>query len=138
MTAADFEAAGLYDPAAPGAPDRLALLEWLEAQGATLEQMVEAHRHGSLTGLAGDLTLRPGERLTLAEVAALASMDPPHVERLRLVLRIRQGSVKRVDPPPPRILDRRRRDFNAADPPACPSRSVEQISAAEADVKQPP
>ena len=45
-----------------------------------------------------------------------------HVERLRLVLRIRQGSVKRVDPTPPRILDRRRRDFNAADPRTYPDR----------------
>jgi len=84
MTVAEFEAAGLYDPAAPGAADRLALLEWLVAQGATLEQMVEAQRHGSLTGLAGDLILRPGERLTLAEVAAAARMEPSRIERLRL------------------------------------------------------
>ena len=84
MTVADFEAAGLYDPAAPGAADRLALLEWLVSQGATLEQMVDAQRHGSLTGLAGDLVLRPGERLTLGEVAAAAGMSPSAIERLRL------------------------------------------------------
>ena len=46
MTVAEFEAAGLYDPAAPGAADRLALLQWLAAQGATLERMVEALHHG--------------------------------------------------------------------------------------------
>ena len=84
MTPAGFEAAGLYDPAAPAAADRLALLQWLAAQGATLAQMVEAHRHGSLTGLAGDLMLRPGERLTLAEVAAAAGMSPARIESIRL------------------------------------------------------
>src|SRR2546428_2741984 len=46
--------------------------------------MVEAHRHGSLTGLAGDLMLRPGERLTLAEVAAAAGMSPARIESIRL------------------------------------------------------
>jgi len=84
VTTADFEAAGLYDPAAPEAAGRLALLEWLARQGATLAQMVEAQQHGSLTGLAGDLVLRPGERLTLAEVAAAAGMSPSAIERLRL------------------------------------------------------
>ena len=73
MTVADFEAAGLYDPAAPGAADRLALLEWLVSQGATLEQMVDAQRHGSLTGLAGDLVLRPGERLTHSAAKAMCA-----------------------------------------------------------------
>src|SRR2546422_1094274 len=84
MTPADFEAAGLYDPAAPAAADRLALLQWLAVQGATLAQRVEAHGHGSLTGLAGDLMLRPGERLTLAEVAAAAGMSPARIESIRL------------------------------------------------------
>src|SRR2546428_2093855 len=84
MTPAEFEAAGLYDPAAPEAADRLALLQWLAAQGVTLEQMVEARRHGSLAGLAGDLTLRPGERLPLADVAAAAGMSPARIERIRL------------------------------------------------------
>ena len=42
MTAAEFQAAGLYDPAAPDAPARLELLEWLAAQGVTLADMREA------------------------------------------------------------------------------------------------
>jgi class 3 adenylate cyclase len=85
MTAADFQAAGLYDPAAPDAAARLELLEWLAAQGATLADMQDAqHRWGSLTGLAGDLALRAGERLTLAEVAARAGMSPERVERISL------------------------------------------------------
>ena len=77
MTPAGFEAAGLYDPAAPAAADRLALLQWLAAQGATLAQMVEAHRHGSLTGLAGDLMLRPGEHFEPAGRRILKGFDGP-------------------------------------------------------------
>src|SRR5882724_3750993 len=85
MTAAEFQAAGLYDPAAPDAPARLELLEWLAAQGATLADMREAQtRWGSLTGLAGDLALRAGERLALAEVAVRAGLSLEQVERINL------------------------------------------------------
>jgi len=85
MTAAEFQSAGLYDPAAPEAPARLELLQWLAAQGATLADMREAElRWGSLAGLAGDLALRAGERLTLAEVAARAGTTPEHAERINL------------------------------------------------------
>jgi hypothetical protein len=34
--------AGLYDPLDPGAAERRAVLEYLTARGATIEQMVEA------------------------------------------------------------------------------------------------
>src|SRR3989454_42880 len=85
MTAAEFQAAGLYDPAAPDAPARLELLEWLAAQGVTLADMREAQRRwGALSGLAGDLALGAGERLTLAEVAARAGMSPERIERFNL------------------------------------------------------
>src|SRR5438132_173930 len=83
MTAAEFRAAGLYDPAAP--PARLELLEWLAAQGVTLTDMREAQlRWGALSGLAGDLALRAGERLTLAEVAARSGMSPERIEGFNL------------------------------------------------------
>src|SRR5205809_694525 len=85
MTAAEFQAAGLYDPAAPDAPARLELLEWLAAQGVTLADMREAQlRWGALSGLSGDLALRAGERLTLAEVAARSGMSPERIERFNL------------------------------------------------------
>jgi adenylate cyclase len=81
---AALEAAGLYDPRAPNAAERLALIEWLAAQGAGVAQMVDAtQRGGSLTGLAADLALRRGQRLTLAEIAALAGTSPVAVERIR-------------------------------------------------------
>src|SRR5262245_64453940 len=80
-----LQAAGLYDPRAPNAAERLALIEWLAAQGVSAAQMVETSRPGAtLTGLAGDLALRgPTERLTLGEVAVLAGTSPAVVERIR-------------------------------------------------------
>jgi adenylate cyclase len=69
MTADDFAAAGLYDPHAPNAAERLELLEWLAERGATLEQMQHAAREQSLIGLAGDLVLSAGQRSTIDEVA---------------------------------------------------------------------
>ena len=80
MTAAEFEAAGLYDPQAPSASDRLELLEWLAARGVTVEQMARAARGHALSGLAGELALRPGERYTLAQVAERAGVS---IERFR-------------------------------------------------------
>jgi class 3 adenylate cyclase len=79
-----LEAAGLYDPAAPDAAGRLALLEWLAARGTTVEQMIDSKRTSTLTGLAGDLALRdPGRLMTLAEVAAAAGMPPERIEQIR-------------------------------------------------------
>ena len=84
MTAAEFAAAGLYDPAAPNAADRLGLLEWFVEQGLSLEQMVHGLRDGALTGLAADLALRPGERLRLEELATELDMRAEHIQRIRL------------------------------------------------------
>lgn len=88
MNPADLEklrAAGLYDPEHPSAKERLALLEWLSEQGATLEDIIDAPKTSTLTGLAGDLILRADRnRLTLQQVAALSGMSP---ERLELVRR---------------------------------------------------
>lgn len=85
MGPADFEAAGLYDPAAPHAADRLALLEWLAERGVTIEQMVRADREKSLSGLAGDLALHPpGPLLTLAEMATRIGVAPERLEAILL------------------------------------------------------
>jgi adenylate cyclase len=101
MTARDFEAAGLYDPAAPDASSRLELLEWLAAQGATIADMRDAQGClGSLTGLAGDLVLRKGERLTLVELAAQTGMTREQAERINLAAGFPPiGPDERVFPP---------------------------------------
>jgi adenylate cyclase len=83
-TNADFEAAGLYDPRAPDAADRLALLDWLVSRGVSLQQMVAAKTATSFPRLAADLAMRPGVRMRLAEVAARAGVPPEFVERVSL------------------------------------------------------
>lgn len=80
---AAWTAAGLYDPAAPNAADRLELLHWMTQHGATLAQMQEACAAGQLSSLVGDLSMRPGPRHTLAEVAALIGMDAALVGEVR-------------------------------------------------------
>ncbi len=86
MTAADFEAAGLYDPKDANAAERLDLLDFLAARGATLEQMAEAARVGLLTALAGDLVLRRGQSYRLAEVAELTGLSEERVRTLSLAV----------------------------------------------------
>ncbi len=79
MDEAAFEEAGLYDPTAPNASDRLALLRWIAEQGIAIDRMVEAVKSGSLTGLVADRVIRPGERMTLSEVATRAGLTPDEV-----------------------------------------------------------
>ena len=85
MGPAEFQAAGLYDPTAPDAADRLALLEWLANHGHTIEQMVDAMQAGTLWAMAGDLALRPpAVRITLAAMAARLGMPPDRLESIVL------------------------------------------------------
>ena len=92
MDAAEFEAAGLYDPQATNAAERLELLQWLASRGATVEQMVYAARETSLVGLAGDLALRPIPTLTLAELAASIGMPVEQVQEIILAAGLQSGS----------------------------------------------
>jgi adenylate cyclase len=86
MGAAEFEAKGLYDPKAPNAADRLALLEWLADRGLSIEQVVEAAAAGRLTAVAGELVLRPGERLTMLEVAESTGLAVEQIRQLSLTI----------------------------------------------------
>jgi class 3 adenylate cyclase len=74
----DFVAAGLYDPTAPDAPARLALLEYLvDEVGASIPEIVQAHEEGALLSFAAVRTLRPPEEhWTLSEIAARAEIEP--------------------------------------------------------------
>ena len=90
-----WSAAGLYDPDAPDAADRCALLVFLAERGATLDDMVEAERAGGLVALAGDLNRRHrrGRRLSALEVAAAAGRS------VDLVLAIsRAAGLPALDP----------------------------------------
>ena len=75
---AEWTAVGLYDPAAPNAVERLALLSWTVDHGATVEQMLAACAEGQLNSLVGDLSLRPGPRLTPREMAVLDAVGVQH------------------------------------------------------------
>jgi len=92
MNIAEFEAAGLYNAALPTAAERLELLEWLVSQGATVDQMVDAAREGTLPALAGDLALRPIPSLTLEDLAARVELPAEQIREISLAAGLRPGS----------------------------------------------
>jgi adenylate cyclase len=80
-----WQEAGLYDPSAPGAAERRALLEYLDDRGATVEQMVQAHRLGSLPGLAGDLVMQhQSSTESVSEIAARRGVEESRIMRALL------------------------------------------------------
>jgi hypothetical protein len=82
--AEEFRAAGIYDPDAVGAPERLELLEYLDGRGVALEAMVESDRAGALAALASELPLRtPGAPLSIEAVATAAATTVDRVRRVR-------------------------------------------------------
>ncbi len=87
MNAEAWEKAGLYDPDAPGADERRAVLDYLAERGATLEQMVEAHRLGNLPSVAGDLVLGKGRAtVSVTELAARGGVPVERVQRVLLAM----------------------------------------------------
>ena len=85
MDTGPWERAGLYDPNDPNADERLALLQFLSERGATIDQMVEAHRQGSLPAVASDIVVRGDDRLvSVKEVAARSGISLERVLRVLL------------------------------------------------------
>ena len=82
MSVAEWTAAGLYDPAAPNAADRLALLEFLDEVGCDLQEMLDADARDRLFALAGDRIIRPSRPRYDAEAAAAElAVDPATVSK---------------------------------------------------------
>jgi adenylate cyclase len=80
-----LEAAGLYDPTAPDAADRLALLRYLRRLGASIERLREADATDDLVAVGLDLLLEGGG-LTVDELAARMGVPVDDVvEAYRLV-----------------------------------------------------
>jgi adenylate cyclase len=77
--------AGLYDPLDPASADRLGLLRYLTERGATMEQMVEAHRVGALPGVAGELVTqgRTG-MVSVVDIAERCGLPVSRVMRILL------------------------------------------------------
>ncbi len=81
--AEEWQGAGIYDPAAPDAADRRALLEYLTAHGATLDELREGHRLGRLPALAGTLVRRgAGPWRSPAELEAEGIVDVATAARI--------------------------------------------------------
>jgi adenylate cyclase len=82
--AAEFEAAGLYDPDGPDAADRLALLEHLTVAGVSIPQMVVALEGGSLHAALTDMLIRPGRAMTSEEVSKETGLSVDLLHRITL------------------------------------------------------
>jgi class 3 adenylate cyclase len=78
--------AGLYDPAVPGAPERLAMLEYLTSLGVEVDTMIEYDAKGHLGRAAPDQLVRPSPTLTRDEAAAASSLTPEQVDRAWLAI----------------------------------------------------
>ena len=75
--------AGLYDPASPGAAERLELLKFLDGQGCTLDEMVAAQACGRLFALAGDRLIRPNRDMyDLDQVAEMIGFPADDVRAM--------------------------------------------------------
>ena len=82
MDVGELQAAGLYDPDDPRAAERLALLQFLVAEGCTVEEMQVAHARGRLFALAGDRRIRPlVGLLSLREAAQRLEAEPSLLAR---------------------------------------------------------
>lgn len=85
MDLAGYQAAGLYDPAAPDAAERRALLAWLAARGFGLADLAGARATPTaLQWVAVDRLLAPPGDLTLAELARESGMPTERLEAIRL------------------------------------------------------
>jgi adenylate cyclase len=80
-----WERVGLYDPLDPASAERLALLQYLTERGATVEQMVEAHRTRTLPGVAGELVTQGRTPMaTVSDIATQSGVSLPRVLRALL------------------------------------------------------
>lgn len=79
LTLDELTSLGVFDPSAPDADDRLVLLRYVLARGATIEQIAAMR---SLGDLALDLHLRTGPRLRIGEVVAGAKLGWDDAVRL--------------------------------------------------------
>lgn len=92
---------GLYDPAAANAAERRDLLRFFAERDITENQMVAALAGNRLLSLVGDLTLRPGDRHTRDEAAAVAGIAPEQIDRI-----FRAAGLPTVAPDTPYYSDR--------------------------------
>jgi adenylate cyclase len=93
-------AAGIYDPTAPDADERLELLGYLDQRGIGLDEMVARAADGTLTRAPVDAVLRPRRPLHLADAAAASGLSATQVEQAWLAF-----GLPRPDPDESRYDD---------------------------------
>jgi len=81
---ADWERAGLYDPSAPDAADRLELLTYLATQGMNLDDLLAAEARGSLHAALSDSRIRPGRPISVDEVSAAVGISSDLLRKVTL------------------------------------------------------
>lgn len=79
-------AAGLYDPDAPDAADRLELLQFFQTKEVPLDEIRRQDREGHIDRAAADHFLHVVRSLTAEEIAPMCELDVGHLERAWLAL----------------------------------------------------
>ncbi|MEM9036083.1 MAG: adenylate/guanylate cyclase domain-containing protein [Actinomycetota bacterium] len=85
-TDADYERAGLFDPATDVETGRLDLLDWLFEHGLSVDDMVDALARGALGAIIGDRLLVPGERRTREWAIEASGLTPARFDDLVIAL----------------------------------------------------
>ena len=73
--------AGLYDPDAPDADERLELLKYLTEKGATFDDLVRSEEARSINAAASDRLLAPAKTLTRSEAATRVGLTTEQIDR---------------------------------------------------------
>ena len=76
----EYVAAGLYEPGNPAHGERVALLDWLTGLGFTVDEIDRWVMCGSVSGVAGDRRMVPGERHDRATALERSGLDPDHFD----------------------------------------------------------
>jgi len=109
VDATDFERLGLYDPAAPDAETRLALLQHLVERGASTDELVAAGRQDRLPALAIEMLRRQfAPRITPRELAESGEIDLETFDRVW-----RASGLPTLDPDARVLFDSDREVFGA-------------------------
>ncbi len=89
----EWIAAGIYDPAAADAADRLELLHYLESRDIPLDEMVTRQAAGTLTRAAVDALLRPDRTLSVDDAAVRSGLTPAQIQRAWLAFGLPTASA---------------------------------------------
>ncbi len=82
----EYSASGLYDPANPAHGGRVELLDWLIGLGFTIPEIQRWVMCNSVSGVAGDRRLVPGERHEREYALALTAVEPADFDALSLAI----------------------------------------------------